>query len=1001
MNTVAKELFRAIHEGYWLAVEYLNQKNETTRYWIAVKDLNPRSGRLSAEGMHLGKYTFASLNLHLKRIKDAKVIEGTWAGVNEELVADIRNNPEKYRPLFSSSANLQILNYLAECARLDQAPFIGNFTLVDHMDDEVLEQCTMHLNDAQFMQIVRAFQKRTENRRNTLAMKQFGVNLLSLHTAQGKYLLAYQPLRLDVKNRMLSAYDDPVICSQFTIHGTVQTIRRFMNPEYLDLLNHFRQNAEAIREAIAVSCPGLPVDDMPYMIEVCRDSKMNLDAEYEGILQMYDDSDPEAVTAPVRAFFGELTARPEASDSLPLALTDEQVNLDQLTAINHAMRMPVSYVQGPPGTGKTMTIVRTVITAFFNQRTVLLSSFNNHPIDEAVEKLCSLKYHDKPVRFPVLRLGNQAETIRSLRRLGELLKTIEKTKVYEKRMEKAYISRSRHARKLSRYLDRYETKLDLLERKEAAEQLLKSSTQMNFALEIETRQLPRIEKELEKAGEFEIDEALKMIGTDFDQMLSWLYEASNARLAKLPDEKYDGLKRIIAIENDEGMVKESNSWIGAKENLALLLEVFPVIATTCISARRLGPPVPQFDLTILDEASQCNTAVSLVPIIRGKGLMMVGDPQQLQPVILLAQSDSDALRKRYGVAEEYDYCRSSIYKTMLANDAVSDEILLSHHYRCDPKIISFSNKKYYNSRLKLDGRSIDPKPLVYIDVGKSETAVKNTSPKEADAVIDYLRRHPYDNAGIITPFVAQRKLIQSALENSGCGNAQCGTVHAFQGDEKDVILFSLCLSEQTRPETYEWLKNNRELINVSTSRARKKLLVIGSTDALRKLHNPLEDDDLYDLVQYVRTNGACEIVSHECQSRALGIRPYSTETEEAFLLNLNHALDNAFSDGRRYTVHKEVPISQIFVNNPSLSGYFYKGRFDFTVFRKINNREIPVLAIELDGREHMDSDAVKARDEKKEAICREHGFELIRVDNTYARRYHYMKDILSRYFRAS
>jgi hypothetical protein len=49
----------------------------------------------------------------------------------------------------------------------------------------------------------------------------------------------------------------------------------------------------------------------------------------------------------------------------------------------------------------------------------------------------------------------------------------------------------------------------------------------------------------------------------------------------------------------------------------------------------------------------------------------------------------------------------------------------------------------------------------------------------------------------------------------------------------------------------------------------------------------------------------------------------------------------------------------------------------------------------------MDSDAVKARDEKKEAICREHGFELIRVDNTYARRYHYMKDILSRYFRAS
>lgn len=41
---------------------------------------------------------------------------------------------------------------------------------------------------------------------------------------------------------------------------------------------------------------------------------------------------------------------------------------------------------------------------------------------------------------------------------------------------------------------------------------------------------------------------------------------------------------------------------------------------------------------------------------------------------------------------------------------------------------------------------------------------------------------------------------------------------------------------------------------------------------------------------------------------------------------------------------------------------------------------------------------MQARDRKKEAICREHGFELIRVENSYARRYHYIKDILIRYF---
>ena len=78
---------------------------------------------------------------------------------------------------------------------------------------------------------------------------------------------------------------------------------------------------------------------------------------------------------------------------------------------------------------------------------------------------------------------------------------------------------------------------------------------------------------------------------------------------------------------------------------------------------------------------------------------------------------------------------------------------------------------------------------------------------------------------------------------------------------------------------------------------------------------------------------------------------------------------------------------------------FYTGRFDFVVYERGPGRsELPVLAIELDGKEHFDDEVVKERDRKKNQICREHHFELIRVENTYARRYHYIKDILIRYF---
>ena len=56
------------------------------------------------------------------------------------------------------------------------------------------------------------------------------------------------------------------------------------------------------------------------------------------------------------------------------------------------------------------------------------------------------------------------------------------------------------------------------------------------------------------------------------------------------------------------------------------------------------------------------------------------------------------------------------------------------------------------------------------------------------------------------------------------------------------------------------------------------------------------------------------------------------------------------------------------------------------------------FAIELDGKEHFTDAVVRHRDRKKAEICREHGFDLIRIENTYARRYHYIKEILTQYF---
>ena len=75
------------------------------------------------------------------------------------------------------------------------------------------------------------------------------------------------------------------------------------------------------------------------------------------------------------------------------------------------------------------------------------------------------------------------------------------------------------------------------------------------------------------------------------------------------------------------------------------------------------------------------------------------------------------------------------------------------------------------------------------------------------------------------------------------------------------------------------------------------------------------------------------------------------------------------------------------------------GIIDFVIFEKERGgEEYPILAIELDGKEHSTDAAVRERDEEKKRICQAHGFELIRVENSYARRYQHIKEILINFF---
>lgn len=1010
MNNIYHDIFRAVHEGKWLKIEYKNREEKITRYWIGIHGLNPVRRTLSVDGLHLSRYTTDFYDtIYIDSILSSQLVEGSYCPVNQELVQDIYLNPHKYKALFDNVANLKVLNYLEMCNRMDTTPYYSNFELVRYLDGESFRGEDYQLSKAQFQTIVKHFQYRMdekdkwEKRDGKLVIQQLALNVLSIHTDKGLYVLAYRKLQLDVKNKTLHPDDEITICTEFIVGEKKESIRKYLDAEEYELLRDFEKNQEQIKDCVTKHTrQARGVDDMPYIIGLGMEVVLDLHKEYRAIIDMYNEG---KATVPIKAFFGDLLSRPVRRKEYPITLIDRRINLDQLLAINNAMKYPVAYIQGPPGTGKTNTIINTIVTAFFNERTVLFASYNNHPINTVFEKLISMEYRGRKIPFPVLRVGNMDKVKEAVGYIRRVYGQVREITVFESTLDRNKGDRIERAKKLSNLLKNYEDVLDLKERRETLNRMMEYQSRVKASLEmvpfqadLQGRQLNQVQKRLNALGETTDGEALALLDDDLEELYKYLFYTSARYIKRLDEEKYKELRHIVFEEDPEQQAASFSKYLSKTENVKKLQRIFPIMITTCISAHRLGEPRPVFDMVIIDEASQCNTAVSLVPIIRGENLMLVGDPQQLNPVILLDELTNRKLRRKYNVADEYDYRENSIYKTYLACDAVSDEVLLHNHYRCNRKIIEFNNRKYYNSKLNICSDSTEPAPLVHINVKSSRSDIRNTADREVEEIIRYARQNKDKAIGVITPFVNQRKLIEDALQREQLQNVACGTVHAFQGDEKDVVLFSMALTDQTQAGTYDWLKNNKELINVATSRAREKLVLLLDDDNLARLHQKDGEDDLFELVQYVKENGDSQVTQKRANSRALGVKPFSTKTEEAFLENLNHALENIWLSQNRYNVKKEVAISQVFENNVNYSDLFYSGRFDFVVYERQGQDEVPVLAIELDGKEHFEDEVVRNRDRKKNEICRAHNMQIIRVENSYARRYNHIKEILISYF---
>lgn len=283
----------------------------------------------------------------------------------------------------------------------------------------------------------------------------------------------------------------------------------------------------------------------------------------------------------------------------------------------------------------------------------------------------------------------------------------------------------------------------------------------------------------------------------------------------------------------------------------------PCWAVTSLSAKGRIPFQPgMFDLVIIDEASQCDIASVLPMLYRAKQAVIIGDPKQLSHISSISRTQDLSLLQKYNVNFIWSYSASSLYTMASSLSEPNQVIQLRDHHRSFGDIIEFSNSEFYEGKLrvatnydKLKCPKNVPAGIRWVDVvGKtvrpSTGSAYNDS--EVSAIIEEIKRLVIDNTytgtvGVVTPFKAQAERIEKAivkdttLKNALLKNdVLVDTVHKFQGDERDMILFSPVISQGTGQGALTFLKNTGNLFNVAITRARSVLVVVGDMDYCSK-----------------------------------------------------------------------------------------------------------------------------------------------------------------------
>jgi len=277
-----------------------------------------------------------------------------------------------------------------------------------------------------------------------------------------------------------------------------------------------------------------------------------------------------------------------------------------------------------------------------------------------------------------------------------------------------------------------------------------------------------------------------------------------------------------------------------------IADALPLWVGTLRDIDDLLPRTPaMFDLVIVDEASQVDQVSGAPAMLRASRAVVVGDPRQLRHVSFLSDASIRSAIDAQQITDATDIGLLDVRRLSLFDLAASaaPTIMLAEHFRGAPHLIGFSARHFYGGAVSIattHPRNHD-RDCINVDVVAGTRDDSGVNLAEIDRVIAIARERleaartsgEPARIGIITPFRAQADAIEQrvvrdfTLEEIDELALRVGTVHGFEGCERDVVVISLALTADS-PSSARSFLSDPNLFNVMVTRAREEVVVVTS-----------------------------------------------------------------------------------------------------------------------------------------------------------------------------